>query len=161
MELVSTVVPIHWRGFLSICFVVKPLSRGRLREDHYAHFLCQARHWVKQLRRVFGWTAWQRSRSCEPCRSAIVPQDWHKQSPSWAASTRRFMRSTTSTRKAGRAAPGRYREGQEDQLGALGLVVNVIVLWNTIYIKAALQQLEQEGFEIQSEDITRLSLLPK
>ena len=26
----------------------------------------------------------------------------------------------------------RYREGQEDQLGALGLVVKVIVLWNTI-----------------------------
>jgi TnpA family transposase len=24
-----------------------------------------------------------------------------------------------------------YREGQEDQLGALGLVVNMIVLWNT------------------------------
>src|SRR3546814_13456524 len=28
----------------------------------------------------------------------------------------------------------RYREGQEDQLGALGLVVNLVVLWNTIYI---------------------------
>ena len=28
----------------------------------------------------------------------------------------------------------RYREGQEDQLGALGLVVNAIVLWNTMYI---------------------------
>jgi hypothetical protein len=26
----------------------------------------------------------------------------------------------------------RYREGQEDQLGALGLVVNMIVFWNTI-----------------------------
>ena len=26
----------------------------------------------------------------------------------------------------------RYREGQEDQLGALGLVVNLVVLWNTI-----------------------------
>jgi TnpA family transposase len=26
----------------------------------------------------------------------------------------------------------RYREGQEDQLGALGLVVNIILLWNTI-----------------------------
>ena len=26
----------------------------------------------------------------------------------------------------------RYREGQEDQLGTLGLVVNVIILWNTI-----------------------------
>jgi len=25
----------------------------------------------------------------------------------------------------------RYREGQEDQLGALGLVVNIIVLWNS------------------------------
>lgn len=53
----------------------------------------------------------------------------------------------------------RYREGQEDQLGALGLVVNVIVLWNTIYINAALQQLEQEGLEIRAEDIARLSPL--
>ena len=26
----------------------------------------------------------------------------------------------------------RYREGQEDQLGALGLVVNIIILWNTM-----------------------------
>ncbi len=25
----------------------------------------------------------------------------------------------------------RYREGQEDQLGALGLVVNMLVLWTT------------------------------
>ena len=53
----------------------------------------------------------------------------------------------------------RYREGQEDQLGALRLVVNIIVLWNTIYINAALQQLEQEGFEIHSEDVARLSPL--
>jgi TnpA family transposase len=30
-----------------------------------------------------------------------------------------------------------YREGQEDQLGALGLVLNMIVLWNTIYIEEA------------------------
>ena len=29
----------------------------------------------------------------------------------------------------------RYREGQEDQLGALGLTVNLVVLWNTIYIR--------------------------
>ncbi len=27
----------------------------------------------------------------------------------------------------------RYREGQEDQLNALGLVINMIVLWNTLY----------------------------
>jgi TnpA family transposase len=37
----------------------------------------------------------------------------------------------------------RYREGQEDQLGALGLVVNVIVLWNTLYMEAALTQLRR------------------
>ena len=43
----------------------------------------------------------------------------------------------------------RYREGQEDQLGALGLVLNIIVLWNTIYIDAALAQLRQEGYPVR------------
>ena len=38
-----------------------------------------------------------------------------------------------------------YREGQEDQLGALGLVLNMIVLWNTIYLQAALNQLRANG----------------
>jgi TnpA family transposase len=53
----------------------------------------------------------------------------------------------------------RYREGQEDQLGALGLVVNIIILWNTLYISAALDQLAAEGFPIQPADIARLSPL--
>ena len=35
----------------------------------------------------------------------------------------------------------RYQDGQEDQLGALGLVTNAVVLWNTIYIQAALDHL--------------------
>ncbi|WP_040237409.1 Tn3-like element ISXc4 family transposase, partial [Xanthomonas citri] len=39
----------------------------------------------------------------------------------------------------------RYREGQEDQLSALGLVVNMIVLWNTLYMDAVLTQLRSEG----------------
>ena len=39
----------------------------------------------------------------------------------------------------------RYREGQEDQLGALGLVVNLVVLWNTIYMDAALNQLKAKA----------------
>ena len=51
----------------------------------------------------------------------------------------------------------RYREGQEDQLGALGLVLNIIVLWNTIYIDAALAQLRKEGFPVRDEDVGRLS----
>ena len=53
----------------------------------------------------------------------------------------------------------RYREGQEDQLGALGLVVNAVVLWNTIYMDAALRQLRSEGFEVRDEDVARLSPL--
>ena len=46
----------------------------------------------------------------------------------------------------------RYREGQEDQLGALGLVVNMIVLWNTIYIEAVLKQLRKEGYPVNERD---------
>ena len=39
----------------------------------------------------------------------------------------------------------KYREGQEDQLGALGLVLNAIVLWNTLYMDAALTQLRRRA----------------
>ena len=52
-----------------------------------------------------------------------------------------------------------YREGQEDQLGALGLVLNMIVLWNTSYLEAALNQLRADGFEVRDEDVARLSPL--
>ena len=53
----------------------------------------------------------------------------------------------------------RYREGQEDQLGALGLVTNALVLWNTIYIQAALDHLSQQGEEVLANDEARLSPL--
>src|SRR6202011_2094959 len=53
----------------------------------------------------------------------------------------------------------RYREGQEDQLGALGLVVNMIVLWNTIYMEAVLEQFRKEGYPVNEEDRARLSPL--
>lgn len=51
----------------------------------------------------------------------------------------------------------RYREGQEDQLGALGLVLNIIVLWNTVYMNAALESLRTQGEPAAPEDIARLS----
>ncbi len=54
----------------------------------------------------------------------------------------------------------RYREGQEDQLGTLGLVTNSVVLWNTIYMQASLDHLQQQSFEIKAEDKARLSPLP-
>jgi hypothetical protein len=51
----------------------------------------------------------------------------------------------------------RYREGQEDKLSALGLVVNMIVLWNTIYMNAILDQLRMEGYDVNPEDEATLS----
>jgi len=54
----------------------------------------------------------------------------------------------------------RYREGQEDQLGALGLVVNAIVLWNTRYQNAALDQLrDSQQLHVTEDDTRRLSPL--
>ena len=53
----------------------------------------------------------------------------------------------------------RYRDGQEEQLGALGLVVNVIVLWNTLYMAEALDYLRLNGVEVDHEDVVRLSPL--
>lgn len=53
----------------------------------------------------------------------------------------------------------RYREGQEDQFGALGLVTNAVVLWNTIYTEAALNHLRQQCMDLKEEDVARLSPL--
>jgi TnpA family transposase len=52
-----------------------------------------------------------------------------------------------------------YREGQEDQLGALGLVLNAIVLWNTRYLGLALDRLRADGALLRPEDVERLSPL--
>ena len=38
-------------------------------------------------------------------------------------------------------------------------MVNVIVLWNTIYMDAALTQLRAGGFDVRDEDVARLSPL--
>ena len=53
----------------------------------------------------------------------------------------------------------RYREGQEDQLGALGLILNAVVLWNTRYMDAALEQLRRSGYPVLDDDVARLSPL--
>lgn len=53
----------------------------------------------------------------------------------------------------------RYREGQEDQLSTLGLVVNVVVLWNTVYMDAALNELRKTGEQPLDDDVPRLSPL--
>ncbi|SCL72651.1 Tn3 transposase DDE domain-containing protein [Micromonospora peucetia] len=50
-----------------------------------------------------------------------------------------------------------YHEGMEDQIGALGLVLNAIVLFNTRYMDAALTRLRADGFAVREEDVARLS----
>ena len=35
-------------------------------------------------------------------------------------------------------------------------MLNVIVLWNTIYMDAALTQLRAEGYSVRDEDVARL-----
>ncbi|MER5322936.1 Tn3 family transposase [Streptosporangium roseum] len=51
----------------------------------------------------------------------------------------------------------RYYEGMEDQLGALGIVLNCPVLWNTVYIDDALRQLRAQGYPVLDDDVARLS----
>jgi TnpA family transposase len=53
----------------------------------------------------------------------------------------------------------RYREGQEDQLSALGFVLNCCILWNTIYTGHALEEMRAEGARVATADIARLSPL--
>jgi hypothetical protein len=52
-----------------------------------------------------------------------------------------------------------YQEGLEDQLGALGLMLNAVVRWNTCYTDAALNQFRATGQQPASEDAARLSPL--
>ncbi len=51
----------------------------------------------------------------------------------------------------------RYHEGMEDQLGALGLVLNCVVLWNTFYIDRAITALRAAGHLIHDDNIAQLS----
>jgi len=52
-----------------------------------------------------------------------------------------------------------YREGQEEQLGALGLMLNLIVYWNTVYLDRALGELLQQGGHVDAEAISRITPL--
>lgn len=53
----------------------------------------------------------------------------------------------------------RYREEQEDQLSALGFVLNAIVLWNSLYMNEAVPHLHHQSKQIIPADLERLSPL--
>ncbi|HEY5844512.1 MAG TPA: Tn3 family transposase [Mycobacterium sp.] len=52
-----------------------------------------------------------------------------------------------------------YQVGQENQLGSLGIMVNIIVLWQTVYTQAALDHLTTNGYQPDPADIARLTPL--
>jgi len=51
-----------------------------------------------------------------------------------------------------------YREGQEETLGALGLMLNVIAFWNATYMQATIDTMKAEGHAIDLEFLARVSL---
>jgi hypothetical protein len=42
-------------------------------------------------------------------------------------------------------------------VGALNLVTNLVVLWNTVYLQQVVQTQRAEGVEVRDEDLARLS----
>jgi hypothetical protein len=44
-----------------------------------------------------------------------------------------------------------------EPLGSLGLVLNSVVLWTTVYLDAAVRQLRTQGYPVLEEDMARLS----
>ncbi|MBA3232178.1 MAG: Tn3 family transposase [Acidobacteria bacterium] len=55
----------------------------------------------------------------------------------------------------------RYREGQEDQLGALGLVVNAVCLFNSLYLDESVRHLLKQGEDASEDDLARVSPLAR
>jgi TnpA family transposase len=51
-----------------------------------------------------------------------------------------------------------YHAGMGDQLGALGLSLNCVTLWNTLYLDHALATLRAQGYPVLDADAARLSV---
>jgi len=52
-----------------------------------------------------------------------------------------------------------YPVGQENQLDSLGIMVNLVCLWNTVYTQAALDHLRANGYQSDPADLARLTPL--
>ncbi len=51
------------------------------------------------------------------------------------------------------------RQGQEEQLGCLGLALNAVVHWNAIYMQEAIHQARADGTDVRNDDLAHLSPL--
>ena len=54
------------------------------------------------------------------------------------------------------AVSQKYEDGQANQAGCLNLLTNAVIVWNTVYIQAALDAIRQEGYPVQEEDLPHL-----
>ena len=52
-----------------------------------------------------------------------------------------------------------YREGQEQQLGALALVLNIVIHWNSVYLDRALGELLAEEPAVDLSELNRITPL--
>ena len=41
--------------------------------------------------------------------------------------------------------------------GCLNLLTNAVIVWNTVYLQAALEALRHEGYPVRDEDLVHLS----
>jgi hypothetical protein len=57
------------------------------------------------------------------------------------------------TRRGGKS---KYEEGQANQAGCLNLLTNAVIVWNTVYMQAALDAIRREGYPVEEEDLTHL-----
>lgn len=48
-------------------------------------------------------------------------------------------------------------EEQNHQAGCLKLLTNAVVVWNTVYMQAAIEQLRREGIPVNDADVMHLS----
>lgn len=51
----------------------------------------------------------------------------------------------------------RQYEAQTNQALCLNVVTNAVVIWNTVYMQAVLDQLRAEGYSVQEADLAHLS----
>ena len=60
-----------------------------------------------------------------------------------------FVRDGTVTQK--------YEEEQNNQAACLNILTNAVIVWNTVYMQAALEALGEEGYPVREEDLGHLS----
>ena len=48
-------------------------------------------------------------------------------------------------------------EDQNNQAACLNILTNAVIVWNTVYMQAALEALREEGYAVKDDDLVHLS----